>query len=61
MTTSVNKNIFNNNESEDKSSINMNNIGNKTFKNIPSSSIFNYTKSDKNVINNLNSNIDLIK
>ena len=61
MTTSVNKNNFNNNESEDKSSINMNNIGNKTLKNIPSSSIFNCTKSDKNIIKNLNSNIDLRK
>jgi len=61
MTTSVNKNNFNNNESEDKSSINMNNIGNKTLKNIPSSSIFNCAKSDKNIIKNLNSNIDLRK
>ena len=60
MTTPVNK--MTSNESEDKSSLNMNITGNNTLKNIPSSSIFNFIKSDKPIItNNLNSNIDIRK
>ena len=56
MTTPGNK--MASNESEDKSSINMNNTGNNTLKNIPSSSMFNFAKRDKAINNNLNSNID---
>ena len=59
MTTPVNK--ITSNESEDKSSINMNNTGNIIFKNIPSSSMFNCIKSDKSTKNNINSNIDIGK
>ena len=55
--------ISNNNESEDKSSININStIGNNTFKNNPSSSIYiNCIKSEKGITNILNSNIDIRK
>ena len=62
-TTPSNKMLYNNNnESEDKSSINMNITGNNTFKNNPSSSIFNNCiKSDKGITNILNSNIDIRK
>ena len=61
-TTPSNKMIYNNNESEDKSSINMNITGNNTLKNNPSSSIFNNCiKSDKGIINILNSNLDIRK
>ena len=60
MTTPINKMVYNN-ESEDKSSTNMNITENNTLKNIPSSSIFNCIKSDKAILNNLNSNIDIRK
>ena len=56
MTTPVNKLAYNS-ESQDKSSID----NNKTFKNNPSSSIFNGMKSDKAVYNNLNSNGNIRK
>ena len=57
MTTPMNKMMYNN-ESEDKSSTNMNITENNTLKNIPSSSIFNCIKSEQGIQNNLNSNID---
>ena len=57
MTTPMNKVMYNN-ESEDKSSTNMNITENNTLKNIPSSSIFNCIKSEQGIQNNLNSNID---
>ena len=57
MTTPMNKMMYNN-ESEDKSSTNMNITENNTLKNMPSSSIFNCIKSEKGIQNNLNSNID---
>ena len=60
MTTPTNK-MINNNESEDKSSLNMNNTENNTLKNFPSSSIFNGMKSDKQLITNLKSNADVRK
>ena len=56
MTTPMNKFTYTN-ESQDKSSTENNN----TFKNNPSSSIFNGMKSDKPVLNNMNSNSNIRK